>query len=202
MLTKRAAFLAVARILAFSLTIPLPLVLVRTLSQSDFGLYKQIFQIMMTVLALTGLGVNMSVLYFLPRNPDKKPQIALNVLAFYAVIGSLVALFFAVYPRWVTIIFKGDGLVPHIPLLGVAILLWLLSTVLEVVAVADNDMFAEGAVRSYLALKKAGVPAELHVYASGGHGFGIRPQNGPPVNDWTHRLEAWLRYQKLLERNR
>lgn len=140
MLTKRAAFLAVARILAFSLTIPLPLVLVRTLSQSDFGLYKQIFQIMMTVLALTGLGVNMSVLYFLPRNPDKKPQIALNVLAFYAVIGSLVALFFAVYPRWVTIIFKGDGLVPHIPLLGVAILLWLLSTVLEVVAVADNDI--------------------------------------------------------------
>lgn len=139
-LTKRAAFLAVARILAFSLTIPLPLVLVRTLSQLDFGLYKQIFQIMMTVLALTGLGVNMSVLYFLPRNPDKKPQIALNVLAFYAVIGSLVALFFVVCPGWVTVIFKGDGLVPHIPLLGIAILLWLLSSVLEVVAVADNDI--------------------------------------------------------------
>lgn len=140
MLTKRAAVLAVARILAFSLTIPLPLVLVRTLSQSEFGLYKQIFQIMMTVLALTGLGVNMSVLYFLPRNPDKKPQIALNVLAFYAVVGSVVALFFAVYPGWVTVIFKGDGLVPHVPLIGVAILLWLLSTVLEVVAVADNDI--------------------------------------------------------------
>lgn len=62
-LTKRAAFLAAARILAFTLTIPLPLVLVRTLNQSEFGLYKQIFQIMMTVLALTGLGVNMSVLY-------------------------------------------------------------------------------------------------------------------------------------------
>jgi acetyl esterase/lipase len=69
-------------------------------------------------------------------------------------------------------------------------------------AVAHNDNFAEGTVRSYLALKKAGVPAELHVYASGGHGFGIRPQNGPPVNDWTNRLEAWLRYQKLLERNK
>src|SRR5947207_1724859 len=117
MLTKRAAFLAVARILAFSLTIPLPLVLVRTLSQSDFGLYKQIFQIMMTVLALTGLGVNMSVLYFLPRNPDKKPQIALNVLAFYAVIGSLVALFFAVYHRWVLFIINGVCLVPYLSLL-------------------------------------------------------------------------------------
>jgi enterochelin esterase-like enzyme len=66
-------------------------------------------------------------------------------------------------------------------------------------AVAHNDNFAERTVRSYLALKKAGVPAELHVYASGGHGFGIRPQNGPPVNDWTNRLEAWMRYQKLLD---
>lgn len=139
-LTKRAAWLASARILAFAMTIPLPLVLVRTLDQSEFGLYKQVFQIMLTVLALAGLGVNMSVLYFLPRNPDKKPQIALNVLTFYGVVGSLVALFFAIYPRSVTLIFKGDGLVPHMPLLGLAILLWLLSTVLEVVAVADNDI--------------------------------------------------------------
>jgi enterochelin esterase-like enzyme/acetyl esterase/lipase len=69
-------------------------------------------------------------------------------------------------------------------------------------AVAHNDNLAEGTVRSYLALKKAGVPAELHVYASGGHGFGIRPQNGPPVNDWTNRLEAWMRYQKLLDPNK
>ena len=139
-LTKRAAWLASARILAFAMTIPLPLVLVRTLNQSEFGLYKQVFQIMMTVLALAGLSVNMSVLYFLPRNPDKKPQIALNVLTFYGVVGSLVALFFAIYPKSVTLIFKGDGLVPHMPLLGLAILLWLLSTVLEVVAVADNDI--------------------------------------------------------------
>ena len=64
--------------------------------------------------------------------------------------------------------------------------------------VAQNDnMFAERTVRSYLALKKAGVPAELHVYANGGHGFGIRPQNSPPVSDWPNRLEAWMRYQKL-----
>jgi O-antigen/teichoic acid export membrane protein len=136
----RTAWLAAARVVAFALTIPLPLVLVRTLNQSEFGLYKQVFQIMLTVLALSGLSVNMSVLYFLPRNPEKKPQIAFNVLVFYAAVGSLVSLVFAAYPRWVTLIFKGDGLVPYVPLLGVAILLWLLSTVLEVVAVADNDI--------------------------------------------------------------
>lgn len=139
-LTKRAAWLASARVLAFAMTLPFPLVLVRTLSQQDFGLYKQVFQILLTVLALAGLGVNMSVLYFLPRNPDKKSQIAFNVLVFYAVLGSVVALLFAVYPGAVTLIFKGDGLVPHMPMLGLAILLWLLATVLEVVAIADNDI--------------------------------------------------------------
>jgi len=65
-------------------------------------------------------------------------------------------------------------------------------------AVAHDDFLVEGTVRSYLALKKAGVPAELHVYAAGGHGFGIRPDNPPPANDWTNRLEAWLRFQRVL----
>jgi len=156
-LTKRTAMLAAARIVAFALTIPLPLVLVRTLSQSEFGLYKQVFQILMTVLALVGLQVNMSVLYFLPRHPDKKPQIALNVLAFYAVIGSVVAGVFAVFPRSVTIIFKGDGLVPHMPLLGLAILLWLLSTVLDVVAVADNDIRSASMFVVLVQLTKSGL---------------------------------------------
>src|SRR5713101_6852654 len=154
-LTKRAAVLAGAKALAFMLTIPLPLVLVRTLNQFEFGLYKQIFQIMQTVLGLVGLSVNLSVLYFLPRNPDKKPQIALNVLIFYAGVGSLVALVFAVYPGWITLIFKGNELVPHVPLLGIAIMLWLLSTVLEVVAVADNDIRSASAFIIVIQLSKS-----------------------------------------------
>jgi len=65
-------------------------------------------------------------------------------------------------------------------------------------AVAHDDFLVEGTVNSYLALKKAGVPAELHVYAAGGHGFGLRASNPPPANDWTARLEAWMKHRKLL----
>jgi gluconolactonase len=65
-------------------------------------------------------------------------------------------------------------------------------------AVAHDDFLVEDTVNSYLALKKAGVPAELHVYAAGGHGFGLRASNPPPANDWTARLEAWMKYRKLL----
>ena len=49
----------------------------------------------------------------------------------------------------------------------------------------------------YRALKKAGVPAELHVYAAGGHGFGMRPGKLPTAQ-WPKRCEEWLRAQGVL----
>ncbi|MGH7555442.1 MAG: alpha/beta hydrolase [Longimicrobiales bacterium] len=43
----------------------------------------------------------------------------------------------------------------------------------------------------FQALQKAGVPAELHIYAQGGHGFGIR--NRPmPVSSWPQRVQDWM----------
>ena len=44
----------------------------------------------------------------------------------------------------------------------------------------------------YIALKKAGVPAELHIYESGGHGYGLRPTE-LPVTSWPQRMEEWMR---------
>ncbi|MCI0490569.1 MAG: lipopolysaccharide biosynthesis protein [Blastocatellia bacterium] len=139
-LSKKAALLALAKSLGFVLTLPMPLILVRALDQSDFGLYKQVFQILTTALALLGLHVSLSAYYFMPRNPDKKPQIVMNVLIFYAAVGGLAALLFAIYPGWIRMVFKTDDLVPYVPLLGLAILLWLLSSLLEVVTIADGDV--------------------------------------------------------------
>jgi acetyl esterase/lipase len=68
--------------------------------------------------------------------------------------------------------------------------------------VAGDDYMSEGTVMSYLALKRAKAPAELHVYETGGHGFGgniIHPPDRPLVADWMDRLEAWMRYRKLLD---
>ncbi len=65
-------------------------------------------------------------------------------------------------------------------------------------AAAYNDKLAEGAIQNFLAVKKAGVPAELHIYATGGHGFGMKASNNPLIADWSNRLEAWMRYQNLL----
>jgi len=43
----------------------------------------------------------------------------------------------------------------------------------------------------YRALKKAGVPVEMHLYAQGGHAFGLRPSKYP-VSKWTKLAETWM----------
>ncbi len=44
----------------------------------------------------------------------------------------------------------------------------------------------------YTALKKAGVPVEMHLYAQGGHAFGLR-RTSFPITDWPRLAETWLR---------
>ena len=44
----------------------------------------------------------------------------------------------------------------------------------------------------YIALKKAGVPAEMHLYAQGNHAFGLR-HTDLPITDWPQLVERWLR---------
>jgi acetyl esterase/lipase len=62
----------------------------------------------------------------------------------------------------------------------------------------DDRVNAENSVAMYLALKRAGVPAELHIYASGGHGFGMRA-TGKPAATWPQRCEEWLRDSGVLK---
>ena len=67
------------------------------------------------------------------------------------------------------------------------------------VAANDDDaVFPENSVNFYLALRKAGVPAELHLYLHGGHGFGLAPLD-PVLSSWTGRLADWLRVNDWLE---
>lgn len=61
----------------------------------------------------------------------------------------------------------------------------------------DDKVSPINSVNVYSALKKAGVPAELHVYADGGHGFGLRPSE-KPCSTWPQSCEAWMRTMKLL----
>jgi endo-1,4-beta-xylanase len=56
----------------------------------------------------------------------------------------------------------------------------------------DRPDISEGLANVYLLFKKVGVPAELHIYAKTGHGFGIRPNMRPPISEWPTQFEQWL----------
>jgi acetyl esterase/lipase len=66
-------------------------------------------------------------------------------------------------------------------------------------AVAEDDATVpvENSLNFYAALHSAGVPAELHVYAKGGHGFSLKPGMGP-ASEWPDRAEEWMRFNGWL----
>ena len=60
-------------------------------------------------------------------------------------------------------------------------------------AADDATVPVERSLAMYSALKTAGVPAELHVFPEGGHGFGIERAKGKPVEAWPELFLAWGR---------
>jgi endo-1,4-beta-xylanase len=62
----------------------------------------------------------------------------------------------------------------------------------------DRADIAEGIAQVYLKYKKAGVPAELHIYANAGHGFGLRERNTGAVAGWISRMQDWLADIKMI----
>ena len=63
---------------------------------------------------------------------------------------------------------------------------------------ANNDpIAANGSATAYTKWKDAGYPVELHLYAKGGHGFGLN-QQGLPTDHWMERFGEWLKEQDLL----
>jgi acetyl esterase/lipase len=56
----------------------------------------------------------------------------------------------------------------------------------------------EHSVLMYLALRRAGIPAELHVYARAAHDFGVRPSD-QPCSTWTTSCATWMRHQGFLK---
>lgn len=65
----------------------------------------------------------------------------------------------------------------------------------------DDPVHVENAVDYFLALKNAKVPAELHIYAHGGHGYGLR-RTALPITTWPRSVEVWLHTIHVLSPSR
>lgn len=64
----------------------------------------------------------------------------------------------------------------------------------------DREDISVGLAEAYLRFKKAGVQAELHMYANTGHGFGIRPERvGMSHQEWTTQLVSFLKQAGMIK---
>jgi acetyl esterase/lipase len=66
-------------------------------------------------------------------------------------------------------------------------------------AADDKGAKIEGSLLLFLQLQAAGIPTEAHLYAKGGHGFGLRPADVPCPTDWPQRLAAWMKVMQLVK---
>lgn len=66
-----------------------------------------------------------------------------------------------------------------------------------IVQAEDDPVHIENSTVYFLQLKAAKVPAELHIYAEGGHGYGLR-RTALPVTTWPDSVEKWLHTIKIL----
>lgn len=64
----------------------------------------------------------------------------------------------------------------------------------------DDNVNPLNAALLYVEAKKAGVPAELHIYAAGGHGYGLRHVPELPVTTWPARCADWMQASGFLKR--
>lgn len=97
-----------------------------------------------------------------------------------------------IYPAYLTVKEANDRIAPDLNITS--------NTPPAFIAMAENDpVRVETALFYGAALRKAGVPFELHIYPTGGHGYGLR-RTKEPVTTWPERAAEWMRSRNLLER--
>lgn len=96
-----------------------------------------------------------------------------------------------IYPAYLTVQKENDAIAPELKVTKETPPTLLVQT-------EDDPIRAETSLFYYVALKQAKVPAELHIYPVGGHGYGLRPTE-KVVTTWPKRAEEWLKAQGLLE---
>lgn len=138
-LKSQSAWLLFAKVIGFVFSFLLPLLVVRFLTQDNVGVYRQVFQVVATMVAILPLGVSMSAYYFLSRDATRRASAVFNILIFNFAVGGAAFLALFVYPQILGNIFQNDEMTRLAPKIGIVIWLWIFSSFLETVAIANQE---------------------------------------------------------------
>lgn len=140
-LRRQATWLLAAKVIGFACNLALPLMLARALSPREYGLFKQAFLSVTTLLNVLPLGVAMSAFYYLARLPERRGQTVWNIVLFQSFAATLGALALALCPGLWHFFFPGS---PELAARGgtIGLLLWLsmFGALLEILATANQEV--------------------------------------------------------------
>jgi O-antigen/teichoic acid export membrane protein len=138
-LASQSAWLLFAKTVGFALSFVLPIMVFRTLTKAEIGIYNQVFLVIVTVSGILPFGVSMSAYYFLSREREKQRFYIFNILLFNFVVGGLAGAFLIIYPQILEDIFKDPEMTRFAPQIGLVIWLWVFSSFFETVAIANQE---------------------------------------------------------------
>ena len=125
----------------------IPVVLARALAPAEFGTYKQLFLIYATLYGIAQMGLAESLFYFLPASPRHAGRHTANALCGLGVAGLLCLGALWAGRLGLSRLLSNPALAPHLPLLGLYLMLALAASGLEIVLTARRRFAA--AARAY-----------------------------------------------------
>jgi len=178
-ISKPAFLLVVGRTIGFAASFIIPILLVRTFNQAEFGTYKQLFLIYGTLYGLAQFGMAESLYYFVPRKPQEAGPYIANTIITLALAGAacLGLLWFA--EDRIVVWLSNPQLADHVVLLGGFLALMLVSAAFEIVMVARKRHLtaawtygASDVVRTILLVIPAFMHGGMRAVLWGGVAFG------------------------------
>jgi O-antigen/teichoic acid export membrane protein len=138
-ISKPAFLLVVGRTIGFAASFIIPVLLVRTFNQAEFGTYKQLFLIYGTLYGLAQVGMAESLYYFVPRRPREAGPYIANTLMTMAAAGLMCVGLLVFAEDRVANWLSNPQLAEHVVVLGVFLALMLVSAAFEIVMVARKQ---------------------------------------------------------------
>lgn len=138
-LSFQSLILIMGRVLSLPIGFLLPIIMVRYFNPTEFGQYRQLFIIYYAIQSFLDLGISQGIIYFLPKDPERKREHMASFLVLQGMIVLLqMGLFYYAQEEIALVFTKEVAVAGFIPLIGISLGIWTFSNNLEMLLIAEK----------------------------------------------------------------
>jgi len=154
-LTEQAVLLFAGHVFALICGLAVPVVLARIFSREEYGLYQQIFLVVMTLLPVGQMGVTQGLYYFLPRERQRRDEIVVQTLIFVLISGAICLITLLAFRFSISQLMNNPTLALYLPVVALLVYFMIASSFLEVLLIAEGKALQSSVVRVLSELGRA-----------------------------------------------